>query len=398
MATEVVMPKLGLTMTEGTINKWLKQVGEEVKKGEPLLEVSTDKVVTEVEAPAPGVLAKIIVPEGETVEVAKVIAIITALGEELPDIPAPETETKSEPKAPKIQEFERTMIQAPPAKERIKASPKAKKLAREKGLDLSQIKGTGPGGRIVARDVENFTPPATGPLPPVTAGDESVELQGMRKVIAERMSKSFSEKPHVTLNSRVDVSALQKLRNKINEHLESKGIKVTFNDLLLKVTAAALAHHRDLNAIVEGNRLVKRGAVNLGLAVALDDGLVVPVIKNADRLPLADIASLTKELIEKARAGRLKPDELQGGTFTLTNLGMYGIENFTPIINPPEVAILGVGQILKVPVVEGEEIAIKPMMYLSLSFDHRVIDGAQAAVFLKTLKELIEEPRLIWLL
>lgn len=421
MATEVVMPKLGLTMTEGTINRWLKQEGEQVEKDEPLLEVSTEKVVTEVEASASGILGKIIVPEGGTVEVATPIAFITAPGEEIPKtaVPAYAASSCAERRPNQAsEEAPEPLVQLPLAKSRVKASPKAKKMAGERGIDLSLLKGSGPGGRIIAKDIGQYIPPsapapepapAPAPVPELVSapspwGDEVIEIKGIRKVIAERMTQSFTEKPHVTLNVRVDVSELQKLRRKINTHLQGDGAsgaeisKISFNDLLLKLTALSLTRHRNMNAIIEGNRIVRRGEINIGLAVALDEGLIVPVVRSADRRSLKEIAVETKDLVKRARENLLTQDEFQGGTFTLSNLGMFGVENFTPIVNPPEVAILGVGQINRVPLVEENEIIIKPVIYLSLSFDHRATDGAQAAIFLKTLKDLIEEPQLIWLL
>ncbi|TCO66953.1 dihydrolipoamide acetyltransferase family protein [Caldanaerobacter subterraneus] len=386
MPVNVVMPKLGLTMTEGRVDRWLKREGEKVKKGEEIVEISTDKITNVVEAPADGILAKILVQEGETVPVAAPIGIIAQEGEKLELGSEVKGETKGEEKEEKF----------------IKATPVAKRLAKEHNIDLSLITGTGPGGRITEEDVKRYiSEKQIGTLPEKTEKEialreeqilkkaERVPMDTMRRTISQRMKKSWTEIPHVTENIKVDVTELVNLRENLNKSGEHK---FTYTDLIAKACVIALKKNPVLNWSIEGDEIIKNPNINLGIAVALEDGLIVPVVKNAENKSLLELSKEIKELSEKARENKLTPDEITGGTFTITNLGMYEIDSFTPIINPPESAILGVNKIYKEPVVIEDNIVIRHTMKLSLSFDHRLIDGATAAKFLLDLKKILENP------
>jgi pyruvate dehydrogenase E2 component (dihydrolipoamide acetyltransferase) len=353
------MPKLSLTMTEGTVVQWFKKEGETVEKGEPVVEVLSDKVTYEVEAPASGIIRKIMAEEGTDVPVAETLAIITAPDEELPEVEA--------------------IAEAPMerVKERILASPAAKRVAKEHGVDLAQVKGTGPEGRIVEEDVRRFIEEAKAER----KIRQVIPLAGIRKTAAERVSLSAKTAPHSTITMEVDVTNAKKLREKL---------QVSYTDVLVKAVAEALTEHSIINSTLERDKIKIFEDVNVGVAVATEAGLVVPVIRNADKKSLKEVSSALRELVEKARKGKLAKEELSGGTFTITNLGMFGVDTFTPIINPPETAILGVGRIAEKPVVVNKEITVKPVMQLSLSFDHRVVDGAPAAQFLQKVKEIIE--------
>ena len=439
MAKVVVMPKLGLTMTEGTVSKWLKKVGDAVKEGEPLFEVETDKLTNTIEASASGVLRHLFVEEGTTVPVLDKVAIIAEASEDIGGLlggaaPAAAPEAPAAAAAPAA---------APAAKKaggRVIASPAAKKLAKEKGIDLALVTGTGPGGRVTEDDVKNWKPapaaPAAEEAPKVKASplaaavakdlgldlekigakdrvlaedilrylestrekaadepprEETVPMNGMRKAIARNMLNSHMTSPTVTANLSVDMSAMKAYR----EQLKSKDIKVSYTDLLVKFIAKALTEFPLLNCSVVDNKIVYKHYVNMGVAVALDNGLLVPNVPDADKKSLTQISAEIKELAKLAREGGLPMEKLQGGTFTITNLGMYGIESFTPIINQPEVAILGVTTMEDRAVVRGGEIVIRPMMTLSLTFDHRVVDGSVAAEFLQRVKNLLENPALM---
>ena len=439
MAKVVVMPKLGLTMTEGTVSKWLKKVGDAVKEGEPLFEVETDKLTNTIEASASGVLRHLFVEEGTTVPVLDKVAIIAEASEDIGGLlggaaPAAAPEAPAAAAAPAA---------APAAKKaggRVIASPAAKKLAKEKGIDLALVTGTGPGGRVTEDDVKNWKPapaaPAAEEAPKVKASplaaavakdlgldlekigakdrvlaedilrylestrekaadepprEETVPMNGMRKAIARNMLNSHMTSPTVTANLSVDMSAMKAYR----EQLKAKDIKVSYTDLLVKFIAKALTEFPLLNCSVVDNKIVYKHYVNMGVAVALDNGLLVPNVPDADKKSLTQISAEIRELAKLAREGGLPMEKLQGGTFTITNLGMYGIESFTPIINQPEVAILGVTTMEDRAVVRGGEIVIRPMMTLSLTFDHRVVDGSVAAEFLQRVKNLLENPALM---
>lgn len=401
MATVVTMPKLGLTMTEGSVSKWHKKEGERVEKGEIIAEVATDKINYELEAPESGVLRKILIGPDAKVPVTAPIAIIAEADEDISGLmpkgtaeaaPATQAEAKAPP-AP-------VAAQAP-ATQAIKASPAAKKLAKDHGVDLSLVTGTGPGGRIVEKDVEDYierqkvgaVKPAAGlKETPPAAPAKRVPLVGMRKVIAQRMSESWHTSPMVTLNSEADAHNLKLLRSNLRSAFESKGVNLSYNHILLKICAQALVEFPMLNARLEGDEVILQDEVNIGLAIALEDGLIVPAVKNVARKGLFQIAVETEELIERARGNKLTPDDISGGTFTITNLGMFDVRDFTPIINPPQCAILGVGAMTDRPVAIDDSVVIRPIMVLSLTFDHRIVDGAQGAQFLKRVKELVQNP------
>ncbi len=386
MSKEFVMPKLGMTMEEGTITKWLKKEGDKVEKGEPIVEVMTDKVNMEVESPYDGTLLKIVAKEGDVVPILQPIAIIGEEGEEIKAV-EPKIEEKEE--GAKVEE------------EVIKASPAAKRLAKEAGIDLSLIKGTGPDGRIVEKDVLEYieahkkvevkpqitTEPTIQVVQP-TFKEEPIS--SVRREIAGRLSKSYREAVHITLEFTAEVTSIVEIREKLKEKASSKSLPVpTFNDIFVKLVSVVLKDYPNLNAYFDGEKLTVFNTVNMGVAVAVKEGLLVPVVKEAEKKNIFEIAKITSDLVARTRDGKILPDELAGGTFTITNLGMFGIDFFTPIINPPQVAILGIGRIRE---------AIKPCnvvvneVTLSLSVDHRVVDGAPAAMFLRDLGEALKDP------
>ena len=414
MAKVVVMPKLGLTMTEGTVSKWLKKVGDTVTEGEPLFEVETDKLTNTIEASASGVLRHLFVEEGITVPVLDKVAIIAEAAEDISGLMGGSAPAAA-PAAPAAAPAAAAPAAAPVEKKaggRVVASPAAKKLAKEKGIDLALVTGTGPNGRITEDDVKNWKPapaapaveeaPKTkaSPLAAAVAKDLGIDLEKIGakdRVLAEDIlhylestrEKAADEAP------REEVVPMNGMRKAYREQLKAKEIKVSYTDLLVKFVAKALTEFPLLNCSVEDNKIIYKHYVNMGVAVALDNGLVVPNVTDADKKSLTEISAEVKELAKLAREGKLPMEKLKGGTFTITNLGMYGIESFTPIINQPEVAILGVTTMEDRAVVRGGEIVIRPMMTLSLTFDHRVVDGSVAAEFLQRVKALLENPALM---
>jgi pyruvate dehydrogenase E2 component (dihydrolipoamide acetyltransferase) len=360
MATKIVMPKLSLTMKEGTVGKWYKKQGDTITKGEPIVEIISEKATYDLEAPATGTLNKILVEAGVDAQVDTVLAYITA-----PDETIPETEAKPQT----IEETEKRVI----------ASPAAKRLAKEHLIDLSAVKGSGPEGRISEEDVNRFMEQTKGTMPKIK---EIIPLSGLRKTTAERVSLSFRTAPHSTLMMEVNISKAKQLHEKLN---------VSYTAILAEATAKALLEHSIINSTMEDDHIKLFENVNVGVAVATENGLTVPVIHDADKKSLKEIDALIIELTEKARQGKLSKEELSGGTFTITNLGMYGVDFFTPIINPPEAAILAMGKITEKPVVINGQVEAIPTMMLSLSYDHRIVDGAPAAEFLQKIKEKIEK-------
>lgn len=370
MPIEVVMPKFGLTMQEGTIQQWFKAEGEAIEAGEPLFEVETEKVLYEVEAPASGTVAKLLYPLEAKVPCAHLVAVIAVPGEDVAAVAAEyAAKTASiaaqtaRTSAPAVQ---RTSVTATGA---IVATPAARKLAKERGIDLATVKGTGPGGRITREDVE-----AAGAAP-VSRGSA---LHGMRKSIAERMFKSLQSTAQLTITTEVDVTALVARREQLKEQFG-----LTYTDMLIEAVAGALVAHPRLRVTAEGDVIQQHDEINVGIAVALEEGLIVPVVRHADKKSLQQIAEESRLLAEKARAGSLGVDDVSDGIFTITNLGMYGVDAFTPIINQPQAAILGVGRMVQKPAVHDGQVAIRSMMVLSLTFDHRIVDGAPAAAFLQ---------------
>jgi pyruvate dehydrogenase E2 component (dihydrolipoamide acetyltransferase) len=344
-------------MTNGIVSNWYKKEGEAVTKGEPLVEVDSEKVVYDVESPADGVLQKIVAPEGEEVPVAGVLGLITVEDEVLPE----EAVTKE--------------ASIPPI-ERVLASPAAKRLAREHDIDLTTLTET-VSGRITAEDVQKYLSQAK-VVPKVK---EIIPLTGIQKVAAERVSSSYRGTPHCTITMEVNMA---------NAIKYSKAFSVSFTALLAKLVSTTLTEHPLMNSTFSGNQIKVFEEVNIGVAVATEKGLVVPVVHNTDETSLQDVSSILKKLVQRARQGKLEKEEMSGGTFTITNLGMFGVDTFTPIINPPEAAILGVGRIVEKPVVVDGKITIEPMAQLSLSFDHRIVDGAPAASFMSRVKNLLE--------
>jgi pyruvate dehydrogenase E2 component (dihydrolipoamide acetyltransferase) len=421
MATEIKLPRLGQGMESGTIVKWLKSEGDSVEKGEPLYELDTDKVTQEVEADASGVLLKIAIQEGE-VEVGRTIAVIGEAGEKVavespdgdsanggkPEVKeAAQEEGSRAPARDEDRERGREATAAVPRDEgqqldtaggRVKASPLARRIARERGIDLSGVAGTGPEGRIVAEDVERAAvspapAPAAAPSAGVAGEVEVEQLSSMRKTIARRLTEAW-QAPVFQLGITVDMARAQDLRARLVELHADRGVKPTVGDLLTKVCAAALMRHRGVNALYRGDAIELHPTANIGIAVAVPKGLVVPVIRSSERLSIAEIAAARAELVGRAREGKLRQEDLEGGTFTISNLGMYGIERFIAVLNPPEAAILAVGSIEdKVVALDGEP-AVRPRMELTLTADHRAIDGATGAEFLATVKQFLEEPGL----
>ena len=426
MAVEFTMPQLGLTMTEGTVSKWLKKVGDSIVPGDLLVEVSTDKITNEIEATATGTLLKILVAEGGTAPVKAPLALIGNAGENV-EIPLGDMdENATEPGNPTDPGLLRDTDGW------IKASPLARKLARQRGIDLAGVKGTGPDQRVLERDVLAFAArpapvPKASPLAKKIAAEHGVDLaaldQGrrimkadvlaslpqsgmtgdlassaspgsplspMRKVIAERMSLSWQTAPHVHLTMETDMSEAVRLKQKLSAIL-----KVSFTDIIVKCAAQSLTEFPMVNNRLKDGQVVENAAINLGIAVGLDNGLIVPVIKNADRKSLRELSTERIALAAKARENRLLPDDYAGGTFTITNLGMYGVDHFTPIINPPESAILAVCRVVDRPVVIDAAVTVRPMMNLCLAFDHRLIDGVLAARFMSRLRQYVEQPMLL---
>jgi pyruvate dehydrogenase E2 component (dihydrolipoamide acetyltransferase) len=396
VATEVILPRLGQGMESGTIVRWLKSEGEPVKKGEPLFELDTDKVTQEVEAEAAGVLLKIAVAEGE-VPVGQTVAFIGAEGEDVPEVVAaasPQEEKTAEPQP--VQEAPQQAAAAT-TNGRIKASPLARRIARERGVELSGIRGTGPDGRIVAEDVERAEaggpPPPSAPAPALapTREVERIPLTNIRKTIARRLTEAW-QIPVFQLQTSADMTRANALVAKLRER--DPDVRVTVTDVLTKVCAMALMRHREVNAEFTDEALLIHPSANVGLAVATLQGLVVPVIRSAERLSLSEIPRIRADLVGRARESKLRAEDLEGGTFTISNLGMYAVESFTAVLNPPQAAIVAVGatEDRVVPVDGGT--AVRPMVTLTATFDHRAVDGAPAAAFLQTLKESLEDPGL----
>lgn len=409
----ITVPRLSDTMTEGKVAKWDKKVGETVKEGDVLAEIETDKAVQDFESEVNGTLLYIGVEEGQSAPVDSILAIIGAAGTDVSAVvagfgkggsttTAPATsETTSN--APKVEETK--TVNTVNAGGRIFASPLAKKIAKDKGIDLSSVAGSGDNGRIVKKDVENFTPaaaaapaqaesaaPKAAPVfvAPVVAGvDSETPNSQMRNIIAKRLSESKFTAPHYYLITEITMDNAMAARKTINSNPE---VKISFNDMVIKAVAVALRKHPQVNSNWAGDKIIHHGNINIGVAVAIEDGLVVPVIKNTDFLGLSNISASVKDLAKRARDRKLKANEMEGSTFSVSNLGMFGVESFTSIINQPNSCILSVGAIIQKPVVSNGQIVVGNTMKVSLACDHRVVDGASGAAFLKTLKEYLENP------
>lgn len=452
MPTEITMPQQSDTMTEGTIVKWRKKEGDKINEGDVVAEIETDKAVMEMEAFEGGTLAAILAPEGQKVAVGQPIAVL-ATGKENPDqvkkqyaagsraggakpaepaptiaqkvsaspVAKPATAPSARPGAvATLEEASRGEIREPaevghgatrsPAVavppmprsdgngtgERVFASPLARRIAADKRVDLHQLRGSGPGGRIVQKDVLEFSPKALAPSAPgaaaPTRGTQVIPLTKIRAAIAAALLRSKQTIPHYYETIDIDVEELSALRSRLNDQLKAENIKLSLADFISKAVCVALLRHPAVNSTFDGTNMTRHGDVHLGIAVAVPDGLIVPVLKHADKLGLRELREKTAGVIERARAGKQKQDEVSGGTFTISSLGGYGVREFAAIINPPQVAILAVGAAEKRPVVRADQIVARTMMSVTLSADHRVVDGAVAAEFLRTLKTLLEEP------
>lgn len=438
MAKTVVMPQMGYDMDAGTLLRWLKQEGETIDRGEAIAEIETDKVNLEIESFDAGIVRKHLVAEGDTVPVGQPIAVVGEPGEVIEEPPKPASAGASASQASQPAEPASTngvqktttldgagdqVIERVPG-ERVRASPLVKRLAAEHGIDLGAIRGTGPGGRIVKADIlphvgrpvatpipptlapstpeigryapvaQITPPPAQNGAPVASAISETRDLTRIRKTIARRMSESFQQAPHFYITTPVDMGKALQLRQEINEQVAAPQ-KVSINDLVVKASALALRKFPVLNASFSGESIQVHQRIDISIAVALEEGLISPFIPDTDHKPLGEIAAASKDLIERARNGGLKPEEYQGGTFTISNLGMYGIESFSAIINPPQVAILAVGGVRKEPVYQDGQFVPADIMRVTISADHRATDGAEAARFLAELRHLLEHPMLL---
>ena len=435
MATKIHMEALSPTMEEGRLISWLMKEGDQVKEGDVLAEIETDKATMELVARGSGVLRKQTLAAGQSAPVGTVIGVIATADEDIGDIgaaaqppaePAAAAPKAEAPKAeaPKAEAAPKEAARAEPAPAapvrtaakaepvapapagngggRVKASPLARKMAAESGLELRSVQGSGPGGRITKRDIEaaaQAPQPAAAKAPTqrVAGGPdyEDVPLTQMRKTIAKRLVTSIGPVPTFYLTTEVDMSRVQQARESVNAHLEPHGIKTSINDFIIKAVAGALRQHPEVNASWTDTAIRRFNRVHVGVAVAVEDGLITPVIRDADAKGIAEISTEVRELAKRARERKLQPDEYTGATFSISNLGMFGIDEFTAIINPPEAAILAVGRVEEKVVVENGNFSSRPRMRVTMSCDHRVVDGATGAKFLQTLKAYLEEPALI---
>lgn len=423
MATQVKLPRLGQGMDEGKVLQWLKGEGDSIDKGEELYEVETEKVNVEVEAPAGGTILKVLVDAGQTVSIGTTLAWIGEAGEEIPaddgggsagagagasvsqgesaPVATPATETPAPKGATPNAKPAASGSSASPTKSsgsgsgRIKASPLARRMVEEAGLTLADVKGSGPDGRIIARDVEEAMQGAAASAAPqpatAGAGVERVELTSMRKTIARRLGEAWTA-PSFILNRDVDMTEANALRARMLKSVGEGDVRPTVSDILTKAVAVALRRHREMNAHWNEDSILQFEAAHVGLAVATDNGLVVPVIRDAHAKTVREIAADRKELVGKARSGKLQPADFEGGTFSISNLGMMGIDSFTAVLNPPQAGILAVGATVDTPVVVDRRVEVRPIMKISLTCDHRTVDGAVGARFLQTLVEHLEDP------
>jgi pyruvate dehydrogenase E2 component (dihydrolipoamide acetyltransferase) len=433
------MPKWGLTMKEGKISKWYKFEGDMIEKSEPFFEVETEKITNVVEAPASGVVFQIVVAAGETVPVATIVAVIAEPGEQPERLEGTQTGEVVEESAPAAGPSAPTPVEEPPTKKFVPATPAARRLAKELSVDLVVVEGSGPKGRITEADVQRFHeegPPAPRVTPvaaemirqegvdvaaiegsgeggKITKEDvqrfldlkkreevalpvTSLPFSGMRKSIAENMHASLQNTAQLTIFTEVDVTEMIRFRDRVKEeYKKDDSVRISYNDIIILATSRALKRHSILNSTLVGDKILLHDAVHMGIAVALPEGLIVPVLRDTDKKGLVEIASGARQLARKARDGTLEIDEVTGGTFTISNLSMFQVDGVTPILKPPETGILGVGRVKEKPAVYKGEIAIRSMMFLNLTFDHQVVDGAPAAEFLETVARYLQEPYLI---
>ena len=404
MATTLVMPKMGYDMQEGRIVRWLKQEGDDVARGEEVAEIETDKAVIPMPSSGEGLLRKILVAEGMMVPVGQAIGVLGAADEDIPadllaGVPPADTAAAPPPAAAAAPAPAQPTTAAAASAE-IKASPVARRLATERGIDLSRVTGTGPNGRVTEKDVRDFQEPAAAAavpaaaVPPPPVGESQfIELNRMRQAVARTTARSAQEAPHFFVTVEVDMAPAMALRQQVNAALESRGIRASVNDLIIKACALALERHPSFNATFHGDRIEIHPSVNIGVAIDLDgQGLIQPAIMRCETRSLAEIAQASRDLVQRARDNHLRAEEYTGSTFTVSNLGMFDVDNFTAIIAPPNCAILAVGSVVQQPVVRDGEITIGQMMKVTLSVDHRTNDGAGAARFLGEVKRLLEHP------
>jgi pyruvate dehydrogenase E2 component (dihydrolipoamide acetyltransferase) len=412
MAETISMPKLGFDMAEGTLIRWVKQVGENINKGDVLAEIETDKATVEVESSASGVVLQHIVEQGTVVPVNAPIAVIGAEGEKVSEQAAAGSKQKPEEKKPEAKGEEKPAAHAKPEvapaqpaaapaeSGPVKASPLAKKIAQDNNVNLANVQGTGPGGRVVRRDVEAALAggqpsaarrPAAPTVVPVSAEDETIPLTRLRQAIARRMTESTTTVPHFYVTHEYKMDALMAMRKQANDFLPDNE-KLSVNDFIIKAVALTLREFPNLNSSFAGDKAIRRGSINIGIAVAVEGGLLTVVNRNTDQLPLRQISADVKRMVAGAREGKVRPDDIEGSTFSISNMGMYDVENFLAIINPPEAGILAVGSARQVPVVEEGQIKVGWRMKATISVDHRVSDGAEAARFMQKLAEFLENP------
>lgn len=402
MATDVIMPQMGFDMEEGTVVRWLKGEGEEVNRGEPIVEVETDKATVEVEAFASGILRRIVVAEGTKVPVGQMIGIIASADEELPTVetPVPAPPAADKPATVKASPASEVKAEKSPGEEkpgeRLLISPLARRIAEEKGIDLAQVKGTGPKGRITKEDVLAFTAeaPAIASVPsaPSAPGELVVtELSKMGQTIARRMTQSKQEVPHFYITTSIDMTRALGLREEVNNLWEGE-VRVSVNDLIVKATALALIKHPSFNSYYDDGKVKRNPLINIGMAIALEDGLIAPAILDCAGKGLKEIAIASRDLVDRARNGVLKPREYTDATIAISNLGMFDIDSFIAIINPLQSASVAVGSVRKQPVVRDGQIAIADIMQATVSADHRVVNGAEAAQFLNEIKGFLQKP------
>ena len=401
MAEVINMPRLSDTMEEGTLAKWFKKVGDTVKEGEILAEIETDKATMEFESFYDGVLLHIGIDEGSTAPVDSIIAIIGSKGEDISKIINNDTPVVKEEPTPVVKEEPTPVVKEEVkadstisiSNDRILISPLAKKLANEKGIDISAVKGSGDNGRIIKRDIDSFKPSNysqfTQPRPHLKESSYETQNSTMRKAIAKRLADSKFSAPHYYLNIELEMDNIISFRK---QFIQTQNIKISFNDIIAKAVSLSLAKHPKVNSRWYDDKIIYNEHVHLGVAVAVDDGLIVPVVKFSNSKDLPQINSEIKDFAERAKNKKLNPSEIEGSTFTISNLGMFGIESFTSIINQPNSAILSIGAIVQKPIVKNNEVVVGNTMKLTLACDHRTVDGATGSLFLKTLKEYIENP------
>jgi pyruvate dehydrogenase E2 component (dihydrolipoamide acetyltransferase) len=419
---EVTMPRLSDTMEEGTIASWLKQPGEQISKGDVIAQIETDKATMDLTAFEAGTLQEILAPEGTTVAIGQPVARIGSgaapTKADKPVAPGPPAAEATDAVPPRTTAARRTVAEGPEPSEssssqvaplsngaprdgKTRASPMARHIAAEHGVDLSGVSGSGPRGRVIRADVEAALQakaplsPQSSVLSPPSDGDERVTLSQMRRTIARRMADSTRTVPHFFLTTTVDATDMVRLRKEIVEQIADSGVKITFNDLVVKGAALAIRKVPEVNVSFAEDSLIRHSHIHIGVAVATERGLIVPVLRDVDQKTLSQIARETRDLAERANSGKLQPAEYTGGTFTISNLGMFGVEQFNAVINPPEAAILAVGAIQREPAEHDGEIVLRDRMKLTLSVDHRALDGAAGARYLQALKQLLEKPMLL---